>query len=113
MDDSLKEKIIASVSAQLPDANKERLETLLELIVLEVESYNTCGNDVPWEKLQGVITEVLYQSANDELKTVVASVKRGDTTISYASKTSMIQGLLVNYLDLIKRTIGCGGLEFF
>ncbi|MGV3085165.1 hypothetical protein [Enterococcus dispar] len=113
MDDSLKEKIVESVLVQLPGSKKERLETILELIILEIESYNTCGNDIPWTKLQGVITEVLYQTANHELEMVVSSVKRGDTTISYASKASMIQGLLTNYHDLIKRTIGCGGLEFF
>lgn len=113
MDDSLKQKIVDSLKKQLPEANEERLKVVLELILLEVESYNTCGNNIPWEKLQGAITEVLYQSTKNELKTEVSSVKRGDTTISYTSKSNEIKGLLAGYDDLFKRIIGCGGLEFF
>lgn len=113
MDDSIKQKIVESLKKQLPEANEERLKVVLELILLEVESYNTCGNEIPWEKLQGAVTEVLYQTMNNELETAVSSVKRGDTTISYVSKSSEIKGLLAGYDDLIKRIIGCGGLEFF
>lgn len=113
MDDSLKKKIIESLKKQLPEANEERLKTILELILLEIESYNTCGNDIPWDKLQGAIIEVLFQSMKNELETSVSSVKRGDTTISYASKSNVIKGLLAGYDGLIKRIIGCGGLEFF
>lgn len=113
MDDSLKKKIIESLKKQLPEANEERLKIVLELILLEIESYNTCGNEISWEKLQGAITEVLYQSMKNELENVVSSVRRGDTTISYANKSGEIKGLLVGYDDLIKRIIGCGGLEFF
>lgn len=98
---------------QLPEANEERLNTILEIIILEIESYNTCGNKITWEKLQGAITEVLYQSMKNELETSVSSVKRGDTTISYTNKSAEINGLLAGYDDLIKRIIGCGGLEFF
>ncbi|MDT2461476.1 hypothetical protein [Enterococcus avium] len=113
MDDSLKKKIIESLKKQLPEANEERLKTVLELILLEIESYNTCGNEISWKKLQGAITEVLYQSMKSELETTVSSVKRGDTTISYANKSNEIKGLLAGYDELIKRIIGCGGLEFF
>lgn len=49
----------------------------------------------------------------NELETSVSSVKRGDTTISYTNKSAEINGLLAGYDDLIKRIIGCGGLEFF
>ena len=90
MDDSLKKKIIESLKKQLPEANAERLKTVLELILLEIESYNTCGNEISWENLQGAITEVLYQSMKNELENVVSSVRRGDTTISYASKSGEI-----------------------
>lgn len=113
MDDSLKKKIIESLKKQLPEANEERLKIVLELILLEIESYNTCGNEISWEKLQEAITEVLYQSMKNELENVISSVRRGDTTISYASKSGEIKGLLAGYDDLIKRIIGCGGLEFF
>lgn len=113
MDDSLKKKIIESLKKQLPEANEERLKTVLELILLEIESYNTCGNEISWEKLQVAITEVLYQSMKNELENAISSVKRGDTTISYVNKSGEIKGLLSGYDDLIKRIIGCGGLEFF
>lgn len=114
MDESLKKDIITSVKKQLPAANDERLSSFLELILLEIDSYNSCSREIDWKRLQGVITEVLYQSMNNELETSISSVRRGDTTISYASKSNMIQSLLSGYDDLIKRIIGCGdGLEFF
>lgn len=113
MDDSLKETIIGSLKKQLPEANEERLKTILALILLEIESYNPCDNEISWEKLQSVVTEVLYLSMKNELENTVSSVRRGDTTISYASDPGEVKGLLAGYDDLIQRIIGCGGLEFF
>ncbi|HEN2142873.1 TPA: hypothetical protein U4B62_002775, partial [Enterococcus faecium] len=49
----------------------------------------------------------------NESEKTVSSVRRGDTTISYASTTNDVSELLLGYGDLIRRVIGCGGLEFF
>ncbi|MGM0124686.1 hypothetical protein IGI37_002080 [Enterococcus sp. AZ194] len=113
MSDEIKQAIIQSLKKQLPTANEERLSTILELIIVEIESYNSCGNIIPWEKLQGVITEVLYQTMHNELEKTISSVRRGDTTINYSTNSQQIQGLLSGYDDLIRRIIGCGGVEFF
>jgi hypothetical protein len=113
MSDEIKQEIIQSLKKQLPTANEERLGVILELVIAEIESYNSCGNEIPWEKLQGVIAEVLYQSMKNELEKTISSVRRGDTTISYATNSNQIQGLLNGYDDLIRRVIGCGGVEFF
>ncbi|WP_429947419.1 hypothetical protein [Enterococcus sp. DIV1297f] len=113
MNDEMKKEIIQSLKKQLPTANEERLSTILELIIVEIESYNSCGNVIAWEKLQGVITEVLYQSMKNELEKTISSVRRGDTTISYATASQQIQGLLSGYDDLIIRILGCGGVVFW
>jgi len=113
MDDVLKKEIIESVKKQLPSANDDRIAVVLELVLLEIESYNDCGNLIPWQKLRGVITEVLYQSMKNELEKTISSVRRGDTTISYATSSQQIQGLLSGYDDLIIRILGCGGMVFW
>lgn len=113
MTDELKQEIIKSLKVQLPDVNEDRAKSVLSLIILEVESYNTCKKEIEWEKLKDVITEVLYQTMKIELDKSVASVKRGDMTIGYQSNSSMIQNLLADYKDLIKRVIGCGGVMFY
>lgn len=113
MNEEQKQEIISSVKKQVPNAADERLRVLLELILLEIESYNTCGNVIPWEKLVAVIKEVLYLTVKNELEKTVESVKRGDTSITYATTTGQIQGLLTGYDDLIKRLIGCDGLVFY
>ncbi|HEN2198034.1 TPA: hypothetical protein ACG8YP_003003, partial [Enterococcus faecium] len=63
--------------------------------------------------LKSVISEVLYKIIKNESEKTVSSVRRGDTTISYASTTNDVSELLLGYGDLIRRVIGCGGLEFF
>ncbi|EMF0084107.1 hypothetical protein PGC20_002727, partial [Enterococcus hirae] len=68
---------------------------------------------VSWEKLKSVISEVLYQIIKNESEKKVSSVRRGDTTISYASTANAVSELLLGYGNLIRRVIGCGGLEFF
>lgn len=60
-----------------------------------------------------MISEVLYQIIKNESEKKVSSVRRGDTTISYASTANAVSELLLGYGDLIRRVIGCGGLEFF
>ena len=61
MDESLKTEIIESTKEDFPDLSEERITNLLEIILLEIESYNTCKNDISWEKLKSVISEVLYK----------------------------------------------------
>ena len=113
MDEELKAAIVASVILQLPTANEDRLKSILTLIELEVETYNECDKQINWEKLQGVVTEVLYQSMKIELDKSVTSVRRGDTTIGYSTNSAQIQYLLVGYKELIRRVIGCGGVTFW
>ena len=66
MDESLKTEIIESIKEDFPDLSEERITNLLEIILLEIESYNSCKNDVSWEKLKSVISEVLYQIIKNE-----------------------------------------------
>ena len=61
MDESLKTEIIESTKEDFPDLSEERITNLLEIILLEIESYNSCKNDISWEKLKSVISEVLYK----------------------------------------------------
>lgn len=42
MDESLKTEIIESTKEDFPDLSEERITNLLEIILLEIESYNTC-----------------------------------------------------------------------
>ena len=81
MDESLKTEIIESTKEDFPDLSEERITNLLEIILLEIESYNTCKNDISWEKLKSVISEVLYKIIKNESEKTVSSVRRGDTTI--------------------------------
>lgn len=66
MDESLKTEIIESTKEDFPDLSEERITNLLEIILLEIESYNTCKNDISWEKLKSVISEVLYKIIKNE-----------------------------------------------
>lgn len=114
MTDEQKKEIIESLKKQLPNVNEDRAKSVLSLILLEIESYNTCGKIIDWEKLTDVVVEVLYQSMKLELDKSVSSVRRGDTTISYESSNGQVQNLLASHKDLIKRLIGCdGGVRFF
>lgn len=115
MKDCMKDEIISSIKDKFPDADYDRIKNLLELILLEIESYNVCGKEIPFEKLQAVISEVLYRSMKNESEQAVSSIKRGDTTISYATSATSddIKGLLLPYEGLIQRIIGCGGLVFY
>lgn len=115
MDDCIKEEIISSIKDRFPEADLDRIKNLLDLIVLEIESYNGCGKEIPFDKLYSIITEVLYQMMKNESEQTVTSIKRGDTTISYAATASSkdIKELLAPYADLINRIIGCGGLVFY
>lgn len=113
MDDETKQEIIAAVMEMMPKVNRNRLKALLELILLEVESFNHCGNQIDYSRLSGVISEVLYQSLKTETEKTVASIRRGDTTISYATSAQGIRDLLAGYSDLIKRVIGCGSVVFY
>ena len=66
MDESLKTEIIESTKEDFPDLSEERITNLLEIILLEIESYNSCKNDISWEKLKSVISEVLYKIIKNE-----------------------------------------------
>lgn len=113
MTDEQKEKIIESLKKQMPDVNEDRAKSVLSLILLEIESYNTCEKVIPWEKLTNVVVEVLYQSMKIELDKSVSSVRRGDTTISYESSNGQVQNLLNSHKSLIKRLIGCESVVGF
>lgn len=113
MTDEQKTKIIETIKKQLPNASDERILSVLNLILLEIESYNTCSNEIDWEKLSDLVSEVLYQSLKNELEQTISSIKRGDTSISYVNKSQEIRQILDNYAALIKRIIGCGGVSFF
>lgn len=114
MTDEQKQAIVTAIKNMLPNATDERIESVLNLIVIEIESYNTCGNKIDWEQFSGIITEVLYQSLKSELEKAITSVKRGDTSFSYANHSKDLQQHLGNYTGLIQRIIGCdGGVVFF
>ena len=48
MDESLKTEIIESTKEEFPNFSEERITNLLEIILLENESYNSCKNDISW-----------------------------------------------------------------
>ena len=112
MSEKQKEKIIEKVSELLPTIEKDRLEALLTLILLEIESDNDCGTVIDWLKLSDFIVEVLYQTAKNESEETISSVRRGDTTISYSAKTQIRQSL-GDYESLIRKLIGCGSEVLF
>ena len=113
MTDEQKKEIIESLKKQLPNVNEDRAKSVLSLILIEIESYNTCGKVIPWDKLTDVVVEILYQSMKIELDKSVSSVRRGDTTISYESSNGQVQQLLDGHKDLIKRLTGCDGRVVF
>lgn len=114
MTDEQKEEVITAVIEQLPDANEGRMNALLGLILLEIDASNACAAEIEWDKLVGVVTEILYQTMKGEMDSGVSSVRRGDTTISYENEVNNSQSLIIGYHDLINRILGCGdGLEFF
>ncbi|MEQ7215609.1 hypothetical protein ABQD61_06955 [Enterococcus asini] len=107
-------EVLDAVIQQFPEADKERMEALLNLILMEIDISNTCAVEIEWDKLVGVVTEILYQTMKGELDSGVSSIKRGDTTISYEGGKTNSQSLIAGYLDMINRILGCGGgLEFF
>lgn len=110
-----KQKIVDQIKSQLPNASEDRIKSLLAIILLEIESYNDCGCVIEWEKLSDLVIEVLYQSVKNDSEQAITSVKRGDTSISYANKSQEVSKLLSDYTDLIKRLIGCdnSGVVFF
>lgn len=107
MTEEQKQALVNKVMLMIPTASEDRLKSLLAIILLEIESYNDCGNEIDWGKLSDLVLEVLFQSLKNESEQTITSVKRGDTSISYANKSQEISKLLTNYSDLIKRLIGC------
>ncbi|HIB1875265.1 TPA: hypothetical protein ACWWCX_002699 [Enterococcus faecium] len=113
MTDEQKKEIIDAVFEQFPTSDKKRIESILNLILLEIDASNACAAEIKWDKLVGVVTEILYQTVKGEMASGVSSIKRGDTTISYIVGLNN-QSLIIGYHDLINRIVGCDdGLEFF
>lgn len=114
MTDEQKKEIIEAIKKQLPAASDERILSVLNLILLEIESYNTCSKEISWDRLSDLVSEVLYQSLKNELEQTISSVKRGDTSISYVNKSQAIRQLLDGYAGLIKRLLCCdSGVVFY
>ncbi|OTN86301.1 hypothetical protein A5819_003135 [Enterococcus sp. 7E2_DIV0204] len=114
MTDEEKKKIIDQIKKQFPAAEEQRIESLLNLILLEIESYNTCGKKIDWKKLSDLVSEVLYQAMKNESEKTITAVKRGDTSISYANTSQAVRQLLDGYAAMVKRLIGCdNGVSFF
>lgn len=114
MTDAEKKKIIDQIKKQLPSVEEQRIKSLLNLILLEIESYNTCSKKIEWEKLSDLVSEVLYQAMKNESEKTITAVKRGDTSISYANTSQAVRQLLDGYAAMINRLIGCdSGVSFF
>ncbi len=113
MTDEQKQKIIELIQTMLPNVAKERISSVLDLVLLEISSYNSCKIEIDWTLFNSLITEILYQSLKSETEQSVTSIKRGDTSISYATTQQSITALLGNYSDTIKRLIGCYSGVFF
>lgn len=113
MTDEQKQKIIELIQTMLPNVAKERISSVLDLVLLEISSYNTCKIEIDWTLFKSLITEILYQSLKSETEQTVTSIKRGDTSISYTTTQQSITALLGNYSDTIKRLIGCDSGVFF
>ncbi|MGG5341136.1 hypothetical protein [Enterococcus sp. AZ192] len=114
MSDEQKKKIIDQIKKQFPTVEEQRIESLLNLILLEFESFNTCGKEIDWEKLSDLVSEVLYQAMKSESEKTITAVKRGDTSISYANTSQAVRQLLDGYAAMINRLIGCNsGVMFF
>ncbi|MFB0715131.1 hypothetical protein ACEU0I_05745 [Enterococcus faecalis] len=113
MTDEQKQKIIELIQTMLPNVAKERISSVLDLVLLEISSYNSCKIEIDWTLFNSLITEILYHSLKSETEQAVTSIKRGDTSISYATTQQSITALLGNYSDTIKRLIGCSGVLFY
>ncbi|HDT7983076.1 TPA: hypothetical protein RD623_001720 [Enterococcus faecalis] len=113
MTEEQKQKIIELIQTMLPNVAKERISSVLDLVLLEISSYNSCKIEIDWTLFNSLITEILYQSLKSETEQSVTSIKRGDTSISYATTQQSITALLGNYSDTIKRLIGCDSGVFF
>lgn len=114
MSDEEKKIIVDQIKKQFPTAGEQRIESLLNLILLEIKSYNTCDNVIDWQELSDLISEVLYQAMKNESEKAITAVKRGDTSISYANTSQAVRQLLDGYAAMINRLIGCdNGVSFF
>ena len=110
MVDEKKEEIVEKIQLMLPNASEDRILSVLNLVIFEINSYNT---DIAWDEFEQLIIEVIYKALKNEIDKSVASVKRGDTSISYVVESKDIQSLMKNYSSAIKRILGCDSGVFF
>ncbi|WP_445448812.1 hypothetical protein [Enterococcus faecalis] len=113
MTDEQKQVIIEKIADMLPNVSKERISSVLDLVLLEIGSYNTCKIEIDWNLLASLIIEILYQALKSETEQAVTSIKHGDTSISYATMQQTVASMLNNYSATIKRLIGCDSGVFF
>ena len=113
MVDEKKEEIVEKIQLMLPNASEDRILSVLNLVIFEINSYNTCKIDIAWDEFEPLIIEVIYKALKNEIDKSVASVNRGDTSISYVVESKDIQSLMKNYSSAIKRILGCDSGVFF
>ena len=106
-------EIVEKIQLMLPNASEDRILSVLNLVIFEINSYNTCKIDIAWDEFEQLIIEVIYKALKNEIDKSVASVKRGDTSISYVVESKDIQSLMKNYSSAIKRILGCDSGVFF
>ena len=114
MSEEQKKQIVSQIKKQFATVEESRIRSLLSLILLEIESFNICGCQIDWQKFSDLISEVLYQSVKNESEKTITSIKRGDTSINYATTAQAVRQLLDGYSAMIRRLIGCDeGVSFF
>ncbi|WP_240076352.1 hypothetical protein, partial [Enterococcus faecalis] len=97
MVDEKKEEIVEKIQLMLPNASEDRILSVLNLVIFEINSYNIYKIDIAWDEFEPLIIEVIYKALKNEIDKSVASVKRGDTSISYVVESKDIQSLMKNY----------------
>ena len=88
MVDEKKEEIVEKIQLMLPNASEDRILSVLNLVIFEINSYNTCKIDIAWDEFEQLI-------------------------ISYVVESKDIQSLMKNYSSAIKRILGCDSGVFF
>ena len=50
MVDEKKEEIVEKIQLMLPNASEDRILSVLNLVIFEINSYNTCKIDIAWDE---------------------------------------------------------------
>ncbi|HCY9003085.1 TPA: hypothetical protein O2E32_003123, partial [Enterococcus faecalis] len=59
MVDEKKEEIVEKIQLMLPNASEDRILSVLNLVIFEINSYNIYKIDIAWDEFEPLIIEVI------------------------------------------------------